>query len=100
MNQLTKVFEIRAVWVPQTGEDPAGFVATNEELGLVVEAESLDQLARKIREVAFDLFELNVLPGLKGDSQREIRPAFDIRHLLGGDSSGDLLPGTDRFAPA
>ena len=100
MSELTKVFEIRVVWYPQEGNDPAGFVATNDELGLVVEAESLDQLTDRIREVAVDLFELNVLPTLQQESKREIRPAFDIRHLLSGNTCGDLLPGLDRFAPA
>ncbi len=100
MNIFKKVFEIRVVDVPASDGDPAGYVATNDELGLVVEADSLDQLKVRIEEVAFDLFELNVLPKLRSDVDRDVLPAFDIRHLLNGGQSGELLPGPDRFASA
>lgn len=100
MNPLIKVFEIRVVAVPQSDDEPAGFVATNDELGLVVEADSLDQLTHKIQEVAFDLFELNVLPTLNIESDREVVPAFDLRHLLSGKDDGRLLQGSDRHIAA
>lgn len=97
--EFTKVFEINVVRVDADGIDPAGFVATNDELGLVVEADSLDSLADQIQEVAFDLFELNVLPQLQKEMEKEVKPAFSLRHLLSS-SNGQLLPGFTRTVAA
>lgn len=100
MKEYTKVFDIRVVALAPTDTDPAGFLATNDELGLVVEADTLDALVIKIDQVAMDLFELNVRPYLAELADHAVRPAFDIRHLLGGQSLGELLPGLDRAASA
>ncbi|MEM1103532.1 MAG: DUF1902 domain-containing protein [Pseudomonadota bacterium] len=95
MPEYKKVFEIRVVRVDAIDDEPAGFVATNDELGLVVEADSLDELALQIEAVAFDLFELNVLPKLREEMNREVKPAFAIKHLLSDRGLGKLLPGID-----
>lgn len=75
-------FHIVVEEVAATDSDPAGFVATNDELGLVVEADSLDELLAKVKETAPLLFELNVLPDLQNEREN-IRPAFNLSHLLG-----------------
>ncbi len=82
-------FIINVEWIPAEGADPAGYLATNDELGLVLEAASLDELAEKVLQVAPDLFELNVLPHLK-DRAAEVPPAFVIHHALGNRRGGLL----------
>lgn len=85
-----KSFVIIVTEIPAGDNDLAGYVATNDELGLVVEADSLDALKHKVLEVAQDLFELNVLPSLR-DEIASMPPAFVIQHALGGRDGGDIL---------
>lgn len=90
MRSYEKSFIITVDSFPAEGTDPAGYVATNDELGLVVEAASLDELARKILEVGPDLFKLNVLPNLE-ERAAKVPPAFVIHHALGNSNRGGLL---------
>ncbi len=79
----TKVFNIAVERIEAEGSEPAGYVATNEELGLVVEAASLDELAVRACELAAELFELNILPTLHEEAAA-LPPAFVLQHRLGG----------------
>jgi len=60
MARYGKLFLIQVEEVKADGDDPAGHVATNDELGLVVEADTLDALKKRVTELAPELCELNV----------------------------------------
>lgn len=91
MRKYELTFLIEVENVEASNDEPAGYVATNAELGLVVEADSLDALKQKICEIAPDLFELNVLPKLRAESAK-IPPAFVIHHaILSGGCDGEVL---------
>jgi hypothetical protein len=85
MRKYERTFLIDVEAVPASPGEPAGYVATNGELGLVVEADTFDELVRKISEIAPILFDLNVLPKLKSSVQN-IPPAFLIQHAIIGNS--------------
>lgn len=57
-------FRITTRFYEADGDDPAGYVATNDELGLVVEADTMSALQARVRKVAPELFELNALQNL------------------------------------
>lgn len=52
MARYGKLFLIQVEEVKADGDDPAGYVATNDELGLVVEADTLDALEKRVTELA------------------------------------------------
>ncbi|MEL6112279.1 MAG: hypothetical protein AAFR20_05695 [Pseudomonadota bacterium] len=89
----TKVFQIEVTHYAAEGDEPAAYVAFCEELGLSLEADTLDALVQKIRPAAIELFELNVLPHFEREESVP-RPAFNLNHLLGiSDDGSDLLSG-------
>ncbi|MGE0410196.1 MAG: DUF1902 domain-containing protein [Amphiplicatus sp.] len=83
MRSYARIFQIAVDRVEAEGDEPAGYVATNEELGLVVEADSLDELAEKAAEMAGELFRLNILPTLREEATA-VPPAFVLQHRLDG----------------
>ena len=91
MQKYEKSFVILVENVPAENDDPAGYLATNDELGLAVEADTLDALVKRVCEVAPDLFELNVLPYLETETAKT-PPAYIIQHAINsGDCGGDVL---------
>lgn len=91
MKKYEKSFVILVEKIPAENADPAGYLATNDELGLAVEADTLDTLVNKVCEVAPDLFELNVLPYLETETAKT-PPAYIIQHAISsGDCGGDIL---------
>lgn len=87
MGRYGKLFLIQVEEVEANGGDPAGYVATNDELGLVVEADTLDDLKGRVEEVAPELYELNV-----GADPNTAKPAFILQHALGGARAENVLP--------
>lgn len=73
-----KVYEITVEYVPGEGDDPAVYIAENEELGLVAEARTLDVLEGKINDLLPDLYELNVKPKLQSAED----PRFVMKRVL------------------
>ena len=60
MNRLGPLFRITIEEVEATGGDLPGFLATNDDLGLVVEADSFSELMARVRLIAPDLYALNI----------------------------------------
>lgn len=83
MRNYAKIFQITVEKIEAEGDEPAGYVATNEELGLVVEADTLDDLAARACDLATELFRLNILPTLRAEATK-VPPAFVLQHRLGG----------------
>jgi hypothetical protein len=90
MPRITRQFEIIVEYFEAEGDEPAVFVASNEELGLVCEAETPEDLAKKVLPLACELFELNILPRLHGE-ERDMPPAFMLNSLAGS-FGGQILP--------
>lgn len=98
MAKYSKLFQIEVTHYPADGDDPAGFVAVNDELGLCIEVSTFDALLERVQPAAQELFDLNVLPTLREDVAAS-PPAFRLSHLLGDSGHGnDLLPKPGCFA--
>jgi len=78
---FARSFTIDVTFHPALDDDPAGYVAGCEALGLVVEASTLDEISQKIGQVAPDLFDMNVRRALN-ESARALPPKFQLRTLL------------------
>jgi hypothetical protein len=87
MARYDKLFLIQVEEANADGDDAAGYVATNDELGLVVEADTLDALKKRVTELAPELYELNV-----GGDPAAAKPAFVLQHALGGARAENVLP--------
>jgi hypothetical protein len=87
MARYGKLFLIQVEEVEADGGDPAGYVATNDELGLVVEADTLDDLKARVSELAPELYELNT-----GGDPKAAKPAFVLQYALGGARAENVLP--------
>ena len=86
---------IDVAFLPAEGEESAGYLATCDEIGLVVEADDLDALVARVRAVLPDLLrETSRQRGSRTDPVLggKTSPTFELRHvLIDGDG---LLQGT------
>ncbi len=76
--RYSRIFRIKVEHLPAEDGDPEGYLATQDELGLVAEADTLDELVAKVRELVPELYEENIVRK-SGDSSP---PAFVIDHEL------------------